>query len=95
VEAGLRGFQLPDRNSKNGVIDQGFIGGKMIGFDEYKRGEKMKKPVMMKCGCLANAKTDEGKPCCAVHAGIIAEAYIIDNNPPDLSQRKSQCYCCK
>jgi hypothetical protein len=59
----------------------------------------MKKPVMMKCGCLANAKTDEGKPCCAVHAGIIAEAiaeaYIIDNNPPDLSQRKSQCYCCK
>jgi hypothetical protein len=40
-EAGLRGFQLLGRNFKNGVIDRGFIGGKMIGFDECKRGENM------------------------------------------------------
>jgi len=51
--------------------------------------------VMMKCGHAANATYEGGKPCCVICAGITPNAYIVDDNPPDLKGRESQCPYCK
>ena len=46
---------------------------------------------MMKCGHSANA-THNGKPACAICAGISdGKNMIIDDCPPDLSMRRARC----
>lgn len=49
------------------------------------------KPPMMKCGHAANS-TSNGKPSCVICFGCEGELNIIvDDSPPDLSQRKARC----
>jgi len=51
--------------------------------------------VIMKCGHSANATYGEDrKPCCVICAGINPDAYIVDENSPDLSKRKAKCCYC-
>jgi hypothetical protein len=50
--------------------------------------------TMMKCGHSANAK-HEGKPCCAICAEILPQAYVVDEEPPDLAEREARCSCGK
>ena len=49
--------------------------------------------VMMKCGHAANAKTADGRPCCAICAGLTDEAYEAVP-PPPLEGRKAVCSAC-
>ena len=48
----------------------------------------------MKCGCVANA-TCNGKPICAIHAGLTPDAAIVSDTQPDLTGRKARCPDCK
>ena len=48
----------------------------------------------MKCGHAANS-TCNGEPSCAICAGLDPNAYIIDENPPDLTGRIARCSCGK
>lgn len=45
---------------------------------------------MMGCGHAANAKTADGKPCCAVCVGIHAESRTVVE-APDLAGRTAWC----
>lgn len=46
--------------------------------------------VMMKCGHAANA-TSDGKPACVICAMIDSGWNVVDDSPPDLSQRRARC----
>lgn len=50
--------------------------------------------VLMKCGCVANAKMTNDKPCCAFHFGFTPDAEIIVE-APNLDGRKAHCCYCK
>lgn len=45
--------------------------------------------IQMKCGHIANATTDTGKPCCA-----ICNCHEIDNKTFNLVGRKAKCSWC-
>jgi len=45
---------------------------------------------MMKCGHVANANSN-GKPCCVICAGVLPEAFIVNENPPSLEGRIAKC----
>lgn len=45
---------------------------------------------MMKCGHSANA-TSDGKPSCAICAGLTPDALIVDDNPPSFVGRMAHC----
>lgn len=47
---------------------------------------------MMQCGHAANA-TKEGKPCCAICAGLVAGSDIVALTP-NLVGRKAKCSLC-
>lgn len=52
---------------------------------------------LMKCGHVANAKTSDGKPCCAICVGLKEEALIVDREcegTEGLEGRKAKCYDC-
>lgn len=49
--------------------------------------------VMMKCGHRANAMTPEGKPCCAICAGLTEDAFEVVASP-SLEGRKAMCSMC-
>jgi hypothetical protein len=49
---------------------------------------------MMKCGHAANAKTADGKPCCAICAGIRPGADQPADVAPDLTNRMARCSTC-
>lgn len=51
----------------------------------------MPTPPMMKCGHAANATCD-GKPSCAICAGLTPDALIVDASPPDLTLRAARCH---
>jgi hypothetical protein len=52
-------------------------------------------PPMMKCGHAANATMD-GKPACAICAGLTPLATVVDDAPPSLEGRIARCtYCGK
>ena len=48
---------------------------------------------LMKCGHTANALTGNGEPVCAICAGVVAEAYEVDEKE-DLTGRTAQCTSC-
>ena len=50
----------------------------------------MGKP-MMQCGHAANAKDNQGNPCCVICAGINPGAKTIATDLPDLDGRKAKC----
>lgn len=50
--------------------------------------------VTMQCGHAANAVTEDGKPCCAICAGIDPGAERIADEP-DLAGRMARCYWCE
>ena len=47
--------------------------------------------VLMKCGHSANATNSEGKPVCAICAGITPNAEIISDEVVDLTGRRAKC----
>ena len=49
---------------------------------------------MMKCGHAANA-TMNGKPVCAICAGINPLATVVDEAPPSLEGRTAACSYCR
>lgn len=49
---------------------------------------------MMKCGHAANATDANGRPCCAIHAGLTEDAYIVVEGP-SLEGRLAKCGICK
>ncbi len=49
--------------------------------------------TMMKCGHAANATNGEGKPSCAICAGINPGAEEVDTAPPGLTDRQARCPC--
>lgn len=49
--------------------------------------------VLMKCGHTANAKYDNGKPCCLICAPK-KEAYEIIEERPNLKGRRAKCTEC-
>ena len=51
------------------------------------------KIIMMRCGHVANG-THDGKPCCVICAGLTPDAYIVDDNTPDLTGRQAECSFC-
>lgn len=54
----------------------------------------MSKPLM-KCGDVANATAVDGSPCCAIHAGLTPDAYIVSDQPLNLNGRLARCHCGK
>ena len=47
---------------------------------------------MMKCGHAANAvNTKDGTPVCVICTGFTSNAFEIDKNSPDLTNRKARC----
>jgi len=54
----------------------------------------MKTESLMRCGHSSNAVTDQGKPCCAICAGI-NDGYDVSATTPDLAGRTSRCLSCK
>lgn len=56
-----------------------------------KKGAKMKKVAMMKCGCTANS-VNTIKKCqsCVIH-----NCDEIEENTPDLTGRMAHCSCCE
>lgn len=52
---------------------------------------------MMKCGHRANAKNMEtGLPVCAICIGIGSGGDVVDDSPPDMTNRMATCsYGCK
>ena len=54
----------------------------------------MVEKIYMKCGHEANAKFD-GKPCCVICSGINHGWNIIEENKPNLTNRKCKCDHCK
>jgi hypothetical protein len=53
----------------------------------------MKHP-MMKCGHSANGVSSDGQPCCVICIGIDPGAEVVDDKPPDLSERRAKCSSC-
>lgn len=49
---------------------------------------------LMKCGHVANAVTEDGKPVCVLCIGIDPKAQEIDKEIPDLTGRKAKCSIC-
>lgn len=54
----------------------------------------MGKVIIMKCGHAANGVDKDGKPYCVICAGLTPNAYIVDDNVPDLTGRKARCSQC-
>lgn len=50
--------------------------------------------IMMRCGCVAQGKTKDGKPVCVTHSGIKDGAHEIETNLPNLDGRKAKCCHC-
>ena len=50
-----------------------------------------KKTPLMKCGHAANAKDSKGNPVCVICVGIHPGAKEIEEESPDLSNRKAIC----
>ena len=50
--------------------------------------------TLMKCGHTANATDSDGKPVCAICAGLTPNAKIVDNKKPDLKGRIAKCNSC-
>jgi hypothetical protein len=50
--------------------------------------------VMMGCGHAANARTADGKACCAICFGLHPEAGVVVAQP-DLSERRARCAYCR
>lgn len=48
----------------------------------------------MKCGHTTSATNTEGKPVCPICAGITPNAYIIEENIPNLTGRIASCTFC-
>lgn len=49
--------------------------------------------VLMKCGHIANAKYNDGEPCCLICAPK-REAFEVVEEKPDLKKRKAKCTGC-
>lgn len=49
---------------------------------------------MMKCGHIGYAKDKDGNPCCAICAGSTPDAFIVEDNQPNLTGRKARCLYC-
>ena len=49
---------------------------------------------LMQCGHSANS-ISEGKPACAICAGMDRGAYIIAEEQPEFNNRKASCSYCK
>ena len=47
---------------------------------------------LMKCGHSAQGIDKDGNPVCVICAGLTPDAYIIAENPPDLTGRKARCH---
>jgi len=45
---------------------------------------------MIECCQVANANSN-GKPCCVICAGVLPEAFIVNENPPSLEGRIAKC----
>jgi hypothetical protein len=52
--------------------------------------ETSEKQVLMKCGHVANATTENHKPCC-----VICSCTEVVNETPNLQGRKAVCTFCK
>ena len=65
---------------------------------QKKRNKTMSLLPMMKCGHRANATRAriDGSPVpvCVICAGITVDALLVDENPPELTNRKAICACC-
>ena len=49
---------------------------------------------LMKCGHIGYAKDKDGNPCCAICAGSTPDAFIVEDNQPNLAGRKARCLYC-
>lgn len=48
----------------------------------------------MKCGHIGYAKDKDGNPCCVICAGSTPDAFIVEDNQPNLAGRKARCLYC-
>lgn len=46
--------------------------------------------TLMKCGHIGYAKDKDGNPCCVICAGSTPDAFIVEDNQPNLIGRKAQ-----
>jgi len=49
--------------------------------------------TVMQCGCRANARTRDGKPCCAIHVGLHPGYNKPMEVQPALTGRRARCNC--
>lgn len=63
-------------------------------FPNCSEGRRGKMPLM-KCGCVAQGLNALNQPVCIVHIGLDPRATEVDEAPPSLEGRESQCPYCK